>query len=93
MKQTIMDRVYESMACDVIEAYRMPGVEDAFAPGSLCMGLYEDMQDAYERLRQRLGVEDEDADVEIIIHSFLQIQKELCCRMYRYGACFGLTEE
>lgn len=87
-----MERAYETMACDVLEAYQMPGVEDAFAPGSYCMDLYAKALDAYARLCNRLGVKDEDNDVEIIFYSFLQIQKELCYRMYRYGAQFGMGE-
>lgn len=45
--------------------------------------------DAYDRLRDRLGVLDEDSDLECIIHAFEDIQKELCLRMYCYGARFG----
>ena len=92
MKQTLMECAYETMACGVLEAYQMPGVEDAFAPGSYCMDLYTKALDAYARLCNRLGVKDEDNDVEIIFYSFLQIQKELCYRMYRYGAQFGMGE-
>mgnify|MGYP006955466334 FL=1 len=40
------------------------------------------MLDAYERLRERLGVTDEDEDVEIIIDSLLAIQRKLCREMF-----------
>ncbi len=93
MKQTLMERVYETMACGVLEAYQMPGVEDAFESGSYCMNLYAKALDAYERLCNRLGVKDEDNDIEIIFYSFWEIQKELCYRMYQYGAKFGMDEE
>lgn len=43
------------------------------------------MLDAYERLRERLGVGDEDADVEIMIDSLLSIQRELCLQMFDLG--------
>ena len=43
---------------------------------------YEEMLDAYARLRERLGVEDEDEDVEIIINSLLAIQQKLCLEMF-----------
>ena len=81
---------YETMACHVIEEYRMPGVEDAFAEGSFCQCRYHDAMDAYDRLRSRLGVQDEDGDVEIIIQAFEDIQKELCCKMYCCGAKNGV---
>lgn len=48
--------------------------------------------DAYSRICARLGQENEDTDVEIIINSLLSIQKELCFKMYEYGAKFGITK-
>ena len=76
---------YETMACHVVEEYRMPGVADAFAEGSYCLSRYYDAMDAYRRLLDRLGTVDEDPDVELIFAAFLDIQMELCLRMYRYG--------
>ena len=89
MSKSKMEWAYESMACFVKEWYRMPGVEDAFQEGSDCATYYHEIWEAYERLRKRLGVQDEDADVEIIIRAFEDIQQELCYRMYHYGAKFG----
>lgn len=80
---------YETMACFMKEEHKMPGVEDAFAEGSYCARCYREIWEAYGRLRDRLGVEDEDADVEIIIRAFEDVQQELCYRMYDYGAIFG----
>ena len=62
------------------------GVESAFCDGSVCEAAYEQMLEAYERLRQRLQVENEDADVECIINALQTITKELCLRMFEYGA-------
>ena len=93
MENDMAYRVYENLVCGVWEPYRMPGVEDAFAEGSFCQEMYGQMSDAYERLRERLGVEDEDADAEIMLHAQLEITRELCLKMYRYGAIFGLTPE
>lgn len=67
----------------------VPEVEDLFAAGKPCQRWYCDMLAAYMRLRDRLGVEDEDQDVETIINSLLSIQRELCGKMYEYGAAFG----
>ena len=80
---------YESMACFVKDWYRMPGVEDAFKDGSYCASRYHEIWEAYKHLRERLGVVDEDRDIEIIIQAFEDIQQELCYRMYHYGAMFG----
>lgn len=63
----------------------VPGVENAFADGSVCDRCYNEMLDAYARLRDRLGVQDEDADVEIIINTLRKITDELCHQMFFYG--------
>ena len=82
---------YMTMACFLKEEYAMPGVENAFAEGSLCLEEYSKILSAYANLCRRLGLdEDADTDVETIINSFLSIQEELCYRMYRYGALYGL---
>lgn len=70
----------------------IPGVEDAFAEGSVCDKCYSEMLGAYARLCDRLGVPDEDEDVEIIIDSLRTITDELCYRMFFYGAQFGKQE-
>lgn len=75
-------------ACEPI-----PGVENAFADGAVCDRCYSEMLDAYARLRDRLGVQDEDADVEIIINALRTITDELCYRMFSYGAQLGSGEE
>ena len=92
MKTELWEQVYESMACHVVEAYRMPGVEDAFSHGSFCMEKYNEMRDAYDRLCDRLGVIDEDEDVECIIHCYMAMQRELCKRMFFYGQKAGFTK-
>ena len=81
--------IYMTLTGNMQDRYRVPGVEDAFAPGSPCDVLYDQAMDAYERLCQRLGVEDEDADVEIILNNLLQIQDILCQKMFAYGKIMG----
>ena len=76
----IAELVYESLTGELI--VQIKGVPNAFEPGSFCEGKYQEMLDAYARLRDRLGVVDEDTDVEIIIDSLLAIQRELCLKMF-----------
>ena len=57
----------------------------AYIDGGECDRLYNEMSQAYERLRDRLGVVDEDTDVEIIINNLLRIQYILCEKMFRCG--------
>lgn len=89
MKEGFVEDVYDTLRGFSIPQARVKGVENLFAPGEECEGLYGQMLDAYERLRNRLGVEDEDADVEVIISSLLRIEGIISRRMYHYGAQFG----
>ena len=90
MEQDNMTWAYQTMAMGMREGYRMPGVEYAFTDGSYCTQKNIQIYEAYARLRKRLGVTEDDDDVEEIIYAFLCIQKEMCYRMYQYGAKFGL---
>lgn len=76
----IAELVYESLIGELVDPIR--DVPNAFEPGSFCEAQYREMLEAYERLRERLGVVDEDADVETIIESLLSIQRELCLEMF-----------
>ena len=92
MRKDYMEWAYETMAYGLMEGYRMPGVENEFMPGHYALDEYGKVYDAYERLRDRLGVVDYDDDVEIIINAFFAMQRNLCFRMYRYGAQFGMGD-
>ena len=92
MKKALWENVYESMACHAQEPFRFPGVEDAFANESYCMQQYRKMRDAYDRLCDRLGVVDEERDVECIIQCYEEIQRELCRRMFQYGQMLTFTK-
>ena len=93
MEKPFVDLVYDTLVVGVRKEYRMPGVEYAFDDGYVCLELYGKALDAYRRLCDRLGVEDEDDDVEEIFSAFLEIDREIAYRMYRYGAEFGLNGE
>lgn len=76
----ISEFVYESLIGELVDPIK--NVPNAFEPGSYCETRYRRVLEAYERLRGRLGVADEDPDVEIIIDSLLEIQRKLCMEMY-----------
>lgn len=92
MATALWEKVYESMTCHVSEKYRMPGVKNAFSENAFCMQQYRKMRDAYDRLCVRLGVEDEDEDVECMIGCYMEIQQELCKQMFFYGQQAGFTK-
>ena len=80
-----IDRVYYTVMGEVEEDHAVPGVGNAFSPGSECDRAYQEAYDAYARLRQRLGVTEEDGDVEVIFDSMMTICREVGRRMYRLG--------
>ena len=76
----ISQLVYESLIGELVDPIK--DVPNAFEPGSFCETRYRQVLEAYERLRGRLCVADEDPDVEIIIDSLLEIQRKLCIEMF-----------
>ena len=76
----ISEFVYESLIGELVDPIK--DVPNTFEPGSYCETRYRRVLEAYERLRGRLGVADEDPDVEIIVDSLLEIQRKLCMEMY-----------
>ncbi|MDD6023653.1 MAG: hypothetical protein PUC06_05365 [Oscillospiraceae bacterium] len=59
-------------------------IRDEFSDRSIGSTLYEDVYNANLRICERLGVE-EDADIDILIDSMLQIAKHLSMQMFEYG--------
>ena len=89
MREKLAERVYETLSGLLEDAYCVPGVQNAFAEGASCAVLYERVMQSYERLCERLAVGEEDMDVEIIIDSFLEMNKILCLKMFDYGVQFS----
>lgn len=82
------ETVYQTLIGAYEEKYNVPGVENAFAEGSQCDRLYQQVYEANCRLCERLGQQDEDPDVELIVNNLLEITRVLCLEMYRYGGLF-----
>ena len=93
MKERFIDLVYQTVIGELELDYELPGVENSFEEGSLCDQAYEQMRGAYDRLLHRLGLENEDLDLETIIHCMTVIQKEIAYQMYRYGVHFGVADK
>lgn len=89
----LRELIYETLLDVLVPAYRLPCVENLFAPGQPCYENYNDVLDAYERLRERLGVENDDEDVEIIITSLLSMGKTVALKMFDYGTLFEKMQE
>lgn len=78
--------VYDSLQGTVCNPH--PQVENLFGEGKPCQRWYGDMLAAYARICDRLGVADEDADVEIIITCLRRIEREVAYQMFCYGVQF-----
>ena len=85
------EAVYETLVGELIEKYQVPGIENMFANGSQCVLLYSQMRQAYDRLLDRLDIQDEDADIEEIICILTDIQKLVALRMYEIGMLIGAS--
>ena len=83
------ENVYLTLTGELLDEFVIPGVENAFARGSQCDLLYEQIYDANQRLCARLGQTDDDPDVELIINNFFEMNRILCLEMYRYGQIYG----
>ena len=81
----IEEQVYATLLKSLETESELPWVTPVFVPGHPCFDVYCEMQAAYDRLRQRLGVEEEDADVEEIISCLLKQEEILAMEMFRYG--------
>ena len=93
MQNRFIDIVYQTVIGELQPEYSLSGVENAFDEDGLCDQAYEQVREAYARLLDRLGKENEDHDIETIIHSMTVIQKEIAYRMYRYGVHFGIADQ
>jgi hypothetical protein len=89
MEEKLIETVYHTVAGYVTGPAALPGVENAFASGTRCEGLYNEM---YDLLATRFDPDDDDDApvLEQILSHMDGIQKELCFRMFRLGMRFAL---
>ena len=88
-----IEDIYATLVGVMRKEFRVPGVENLFAEGGDCMNCYRDMLRAYERLCDRLGVIDEDKDVEVIIYALMTIEGIVSKKMFEYGMKFALDSK
>ena len=89
----ITEQVYDTLMGYLIPEYRLPWVNPIFLPGHPAYDSYCRMHDAYENLRQRLGVTDEDEDAEIMIDALLEHGKILAYEMFHYGRVYQIIQD
>ena len=80
------EQVYYTAIGMAVEASRALGVIDQYGPEGNCHALYNRMRDAYDRLCARLGVGEEDSDLDEIVDLMEDICKEVAFEMFRCGS-------
>jgi hypothetical protein len=88
LNKKLIEAIYDTMIGSLIPQACVPGVENAFAPGTKCAQYSNDLYEAAIRLNDRLG-EDDDQDVHELRSAMEDIQAELCYRMFVYGYKYG----
>jgi len=84
----ISEQVYETLLNLREAEHCVPWVAPIFFQGHPCFQAYCEMEKAYERLRIRLGVEEEDQDAEEMIDHLLLHGRLLAMEMFHYGRVY-----
>lgn len=85
----VFEEVYDSMLGQLVEECSLPWVNNIAYQGSEYEMDYSQMLEACQRLYDRLGVQDTDADVESIRCAYESMQKTVCRQMFANGAAYA----
>ena len=88
-KMNLAEQVYASLLGQLQPEYALDWVENIYTEGSSYDRLYADVLAAYARLCERLGADEEDDDVEIIINAMLDNERTVALKMFAYGVLYG----
>ena len=77
--------LYGTVTGTLRSEYMLPGIRNEYAPGGACFEAMADIFSARDRIKERLGVEDVDDDLELMLDSFAHIENVLCEKMFFYG--------
>ena len=89
----IEEQVYATLLKVLEKDAELPWVTPIFVPGHPCYESYCHMLAAYEHLRDRLDVKDEDPDAEEIVDCLLKHGKLLALEMFRYGMAYQKLQD
>ncbi len=87
--EQIYDIICGNLVLEGITLSESAVIQNEFYEGGTCAELYDHAYRANQRLCRRLGVEQEDGDVETIFNSLLAISRILGIRMYHCGAALA----
>ena len=83
----LCEAIYETVIGQSLQP--VAGANDLFADAQPCDALYESVYCAANRLCARLGIEGEDADVQILLDSWQRICRLVGYEMFRCGEALG----
>lgn len=87
MQEEFIEQVYDTLNGFLIGDSAVSGVENAFFDGSYCQEKYDEVFNLKILLCERLASPD-DEDIERIVGNMMDIQHELCIKMFRLGVEF-----
>lgn len=82
---TLAEQVYDCLLGQIVSEKALDWVENIYTDGSKYDRNYAAVLAAYGRLCQRLGTDEEDDDVEIIINSMLANEQVVALKMFELG--------
>ena len=89
---TLAEHVYDCLLGQILSETALDWVESIFTDGSEYNRNYAAVLAAYGRLCQRLGTDEEDDDVEVIINSMLDNEKLIALNMFELGMRYAKSE-
>lgn len=92
-KELVYDLMLGALNLDEYPISASQYIPNEYEDGGTCDKLYDRMTEAQNRIYEKLGCE-YDEDVEVMVDHCFDICRELCYKMYDYGAKYGsLTSE
>ena len=88
---TLAEHVYDCLLGQFVSEKALDWVENIYTDGSEYDRNYSAVLDAYERLCQRLGADEEDRDVEVIINAMLANEQIVALKMFELGMYYAKT--
>ena len=89
----LAEQVYDCLLGQIVSEKALDWVENIYTDGSEYDRNYAAVLAAYRRLCRRLGVNEEDDDVETIINAMLRNEEIIALKMFESGVRYGKTED
>ena len=85
MTPEMLDDIYDTLIGQMVPGAEVPGFPNLFAEGTKCDLLLGEIYAARDRLLDRLEIDDEDRDLEIMLSRFEQLMRIVAQKTFLYG--------